>query len=66
MLLLLIKAPPLEMPVPLMVKALVFVIVIPLRSSTAPEVIETPLELAPRAVALFTFKVPTEIVVTPV
>ena len=64
-LLLLIIAPPLLIPVPFTVRTLVLVIVIPLRSKTAPEVIDAAPLLAPRAVALLTFKVPAEIVVPP-
>jgi hypothetical protein len=61
--LLLIKAPPLLMPVPLSVKALVFATVWPLRSSTAPLLTPTaPLPL-PNAVALAILNVPAEIVV---
>ena len=64
--LLLIKAPQLEMPVPFSVKALVLVMVMPLRSSTAPLVTEVDPEEAPKAVALPTLRVPALIVVPPV
>ena len=64
--LLLISAPVPPMPEPLIVKPLVLVITVPFRSSAAPLVIDTPLVLAPRAVALPTFSVPAEIVVLPV
>ena len=59
------SAPPLVIPEPLRVRALVFVMVIPLRSRTAPEVIDTAPVVAPRAVALPTFKIPAEMVVPP-
>ena len=53
------------MPVPFTVSGLVLVIVIPLRSKTAPEVIDAAPLLAPSAAALLIFKVPVEIVVPP-
>ena len=59
------RAPLLAIPVPFKVKALVLVMVMPLRSSTAPLVSETTPEDAPRAVALPTLRVPAEIVVPP-
>ena len=65
MLLLLIIAPLVLIPVPFTVRALVLVIVIPLRSKTAPEVIDAAPLLAPSAAALLIFKVPAEIVVPP-
>ena len=52
------SAPPLLIPVPLRVKALVLVIVIPLRSRTAPERTIADALLAPNAVAEFIFNVP--------
>ena len=64
--LLLVSAPPLEMPVPFKVSALAPVIVAPFRSNTAPLVTLAAPALPPSAVALPTFKVPTEIVVPPV
>ena len=63
MALLLSRAPPLLMPVPLSVSAPVLVIVWPFRSSAAPEVTDTaPL---PRAVALPALSVPASMVVSP-
>ena len=62
---LLVNAPPLEIPVPFSVKALVLVMVVPLRSSTAPLVTEVDPEEAPKAVALPTLSVPELTVVPP-
>ena len=64
--LLLITAPPLEIPVPLIVNASAFVIVWPLRSRTAPEVIVVPAAVVPKAVALPSLSVPALMVVAPV
>ena len=61
---LLVSAPPLEIPVPFKVRALVAVMVVPLRSSAAPLVREMAPD--PRAVAWPTFTVPAEMVVPPV
>ncbi len=66
MLLELVKAPPSLIPVPLKVKALVLVIVVPFRSSAAPLVTETAPPEPPSAVAWPIFKVPAEMVVPPV
>ena len=60
-----VSAPPLEIPVPFKVKALVLVIVMPFKSNTAPLVMETAPVEAPRAAALPIFKVPAEIMVPP-
>ena len=54
------------MPVPFNVRALVLVIALPLRSSTAPLVTETVEAEPPNAAALPTFRVPAEIVEPPV
>ena len=64
--LLLVSAPPLEMPVPLSVRALVLVIVVPFKSNTAPLVTLTAPLLPPSAVALATLSVPTLTIVPPV
>ena len=61
----LVSAPPLEMPVPFKVKALVLVIVVPFKSNTAPLVTETAPDEAPNAATLPIFKVPAEIMVPP-
>ena len=61
-----VKAPPKLTPVPLRVRALVLVIVVPPKSRTAPLVILTALVFPPNAVALPIFRVPAEIVVPPV
>ena len=61
----LVSAPPLEMPVPFKVKALVLVIVVPFKSNTAPLVTETAPVEAPSAAVLSIFTVPAAIVVPP-
>ena len=61
-----ITAPPLLMPVPLIVNASAFEIVRPFRSNTAPDEIELAPPVVPSAEALPSFKVPAAIVVNPV
>ena len=63
--LLLTKAPPLLIPVPLRVSALVFVRVWPYRSNTAPALTVMALLEAPKAVALPAWSVPPPTVVPP-
>ena len=65
-LLLLIKAPPLKIPVPRKVKAFVAVITVPFKSKTAPDVMLTAPPFPPKAVAFPILMVPELIVVPPV
>ena len=60
-----VRAPTPPTPVPLMLSGLAFVQVWPLRSRVAPERTFAAALLVPRAVALFSFIVPTETVVPP-
>ena len=54
------------MPMPFKVRALVFVNVVPLRSSTAPSATVMALELAPNALALPALNTPALMLVPPV
>ena len=60
----LVKAPPLEIPVPFNVNGSAFG-EIPFKSKHAPELTTVPVPIAPKAATLFNFKVPSLIVVIP-
>ena len=59
------RAPALEMPVPLSVRASAPIEILPWTSREAPSVTLVPLVVEPNAVACCTFKFPAETVVTP-
>ena len=61
----LITAPPLEIPVPRMVKASALAYVMPFKSKTAPLAKLTPPATVPKAVVLPNFRIPPLMVIAP-